>query len=71
MKRQSTNLEKTLTVHIFNKGFVRKIHEYFLQINNEKIVIGNSLVVQLLGLCASTVGAPSIPGQGTKIAHPL
>ena len=31
---------------------------------------GNSLAVQWLGLCASTVGgAGSIPGQGTKIPH--
>ena len=31
-------------------------------------MLGNSLVVQWLGLCASTAGgASSIPGQGTKI----
>ena len=30
--------------------------------------IGNSLVVQWLGLCISTAGGPgSIPGRGTKI----
>ena len=34
----------------------------------QKEILGNSLVVQWLGLHASTAGAPgSIPGQGTKI----
>jgi len=31
---------------------------------------GNSMVVQCLGLCASTTGGVgSIPGQGSKIPH--
>ena len=35
---------------------------------NKKNTIGNSLVVQWLGLCTFTaVGPGSIPGQGTKI----
>ena len=34
--------------------------------------MGNSLVVQCLGLCASTGGGPgSIPGWGTKIPQSL
>ena len=33
-------------------------------------LLGTSLAVQCLGLCASTAGdTGSIPGQGTKIPH--
>ena len=36
------------------------------------IVIGTSLVVQWLRLCASSAGSMgSIPGQGTKIPHAM
>ena len=38
--------------------------------NGKSIGFGTSLVVQCIGLCASTAGGTeSIPGQGTKIPH--
>ena len=39
-----------------------------ISLESERLVLGNSLVVQQLGLCASTSGDPGlIPGQETKI----
>ena len=39
-----------------------------ISLESERLVLGNSLVVHWLGLCASTSGDPGlIPGQETKI----
>ena len=45
-------------------------NEFFKIIFKIKPILGTSLVVQWLKLCASNARGPSsIPGQGTKIPH--
>ena len=46
------------------KAIILQLKNFFWKLK----ILGNSLAIRCLGLCASTAGGPgSIPGQGTKI----